>query len=87
VKEKAMPDQKSNSVDSFKRAVCSIVAAVLIGWLGWVSFGAISVDKRVTVVESTVAYIREDITEMKVLVKEIRQDQLRRERRDNGGSK
>jgi hypothetical protein len=77
----------ANGDTNFKRVTCSVVIAVLIGWLGWVSLGAIAADKRITVVESVVTFIQADITEMKGLVREIRQDQLRRERRENGNGR
>jgi hypothetical protein len=79
-----MENEDSGDFRNFKRAVGSVLIIVIAGWLGWVSVCAIAYDKRISVVESVVTYIKEDISEMKALVKDIRSDQVRRERKENG---
>jgi hypothetical protein len=73
-----------NGDTSFKKITCAVASAILLGWLSWVSFGAIASDRRIAIVEYGVTFIQADIAEMKGIVKDIRQDQLRRERKENG---
>ena len=66
--------------DGFKRVLFSIMIILVAGWITWVSFSASGNKERISVVEASISYVRSDISEMKALVKEIRQDQVRRER-------
>jgi hypothetical protein len=74
----------NGDISNFKRIGGTILVLIITGWLGWVSVCSIAYEKRISVVESVVSFIKEDIVEVKLLVKEIRNDQLRRERRENG---
>ena len=76
--------RKEDTSKSIMKFMVAVLLFVVTGWLGWVSICAVSYDKRISVVESVVTYIQADIKEVKDLVKEIRNDQLRRERRENG---
>ena len=64
--------------------VITILTVFITGWIGWVSLCAVAYDKRISVTESVIVYIQSDIKEVKELVKDIRNDQMRRERRENG---
>ena len=78
-------EQHRRKEDVSKNIIRFAVAVLLFavtGWIGWISIGAVSYDKRISVVESVVTYIQADIKEVKELVKEIRNDQLRRERKE-----
>jgi hypothetical protein len=73
-----MEKRLNGGLESFKRIVASIVVILIAGWIGWVSVCSIASDRRLSVVESAITYISADITEMKGLVKDIRNDQIRR---------
>jgi hypothetical protein len=77
----------NGDIKYLKWVVGSISVVLIAGWLCWISIGAIAADKRISVTESVVSYIQTDIKEVKELVKEIRQDQVRRERVENGRHK
>jgi hypothetical protein len=75
---------------SFRRVVYGVLAVLLTGWVSWVSVCAIGADKRVTVMESSFSYMRQDISEIKggikdisSEIKDIRGDQVRRERKEH----
>jgi hypothetical protein len=69
----------------FKQIVCGILIVLVAGWITYVSAKGVSLDAvvagintRVTVLETVASTIKDDITEIKVLMKEIRHDQMRR---------
>jgi hypothetical protein len=80
-----MTDSNSNM---FKQVVCGIVVILIAGWITYVSVKGTSLDAmiagintRVTVLETVASTIKDDILEIKVLIKEIRRDQMKREDR------
>jgi hypothetical protein len=74
----------NGEINSFKRVLSGVIIVLITGWLGWVSICAVAADRRIAVVESTMTFIQGDIKEVKDLVREIRQDQVRREQKENG---
>lgn len=80
----------TNNEDSklFKQIICGILVVLIAGWITYVSAKGISLDAmvagintRVTVLETVASTIKDDILEIKVLIKEIRRDQMKREDR------
>ncbi|MFA6290132.1 MAG: hypothetical protein WC637_00045 [Victivallales bacterium] len=76
--------------NNFKRVLMGVVVLIVVGWLGWVSLCAVAADREVAVLKSTITYIKQDVQELKTdtksvfgLVTAIRDDQIRRERREN----
>lgn len=78
----ALLDKKNGEWDSFKRVLFSILIIVVAGWIMWVSFSAAANKEEIAVLKASFSYVRSDLVEMKTLIKDIRQDQLRRERRE-----
>ena len=74
----------------FKQIVCGVVIVLIAGWIGYVSLKGSTLDAvasglntRVSVLESVTTAIKCDISEIKGMVKEVRDDQMRRERKVN----
>jgi hypothetical protein len=72
--------------DVLKQIVCGVVILLIAGWISYVSLKGITLDAaaaglstKVAVLESVTLTIKEDITEIKTLIKEVRTDQKRRE--------
>lgn len=72
-----------------KQVACGILILLISGWIGYVSLKGITLDTmvagintRVTVLETVASTIKDDIMEIKLLIKEVRADQQRRERRE-----
>lgn len=70
--------------DMFKQIVCGVVIILIAGWIGYVSLKGTTLDAmvsgintRVTVLETVTSAIKDDITEIKILIKEVRADQQR----------
>ena len=63
--------------------VSGILAAVAVAWLIWVSNGTVDNAKSIAVIQANYVTIKESIDEIKATTKEIRQDQVRREKRDS----
>lgn len=73
----------------FKQIICGVMIVLVAGWITYVSMKGISLDAmvaglhtRVTVLELVATTIKDDITEIKLLMKEVRSDQMRRERKE-----
>jgi hypothetical protein len=68
----------------FTKEILIGVAILIIGvWLSWISTSSVSVDKRVTVIESAISWVRTDMQEMKQIMKEVRGDQVRRQGKED----
>jgi hypothetical protein len=76
--------RKDDGRSQAMKFIVGILTVFITGWIGWVSLCAVAYDKRISVTESVVQYIQSDIKEVKELVRDIRNDQVRRERRENG---
>ncbi len=70
----------------FKQIVCGILIVLIAGWITYVSAKGATLDAliagintRVTVLETVASTIKDDIVEIKTLIKEVREDQRRRE--------
>ena len=70
----------------FKQIVCGILIVLIAGWITYISAKGVSIDAmvagintRVTVLETVASTIKDDIVEIKTLIKEVREDQRRRE--------
>jgi len=79
---KAMVNEDSKL---FKQIICGILVILIAGWITYVSAKGVSLDAlvagintRVTVLETVASTIKDDIIEIKVLMKEIRYEQMRR---------
>ena len=69
----------------FKQIAVGVIIILIAGWVTYVSAKGVSMDAivagiqtRVAVLESVALTIKEDIAEIKVTMKEIRNDQKRR---------
>jgi hypothetical protein len=76
--------RKDDERGQVMKFIVGVLMVCITGWIGWVSICAVAYDKRISVTESVITYIQSDIKEVKELVKDIRNDQVRRERRENG---
>ena len=72
--------------DMFRQIVGGVVIILIASWICYVSLKGITLDAtaaglstKVAVLESVTLTIKEDITEIKTLIKEVRTDQKRRE--------
>lgn len=73
-------------MDKFsKTVIAGVVVVIVAAWLSWVSVCSVSVDKRVTVLESVIIYIQNDMKEIKDILKEVRDDQKRRQGMEQRG--
>lgn len=68
----------------FKQIVCGIVIILVAGWITYVSVKGTSLDAmvagintRVTVLETVANTIKDDVSEMKLMIREIRNDQIK----------
>jgi hypothetical protein len=59
------------------------IIIVITGILGFFFATGLSMESRVTKCETTISYIVGGMEEIKGLIKEVRQDQIRREKREN----
>ena len=57
---------------------------LVVAALGFLYISSTAMESRITRNETSITYIVSSITEVKDLVKEIRQDQIRRGRKENG---
>jgi hypothetical protein len=71
---------------TLKQIVCGVLIVLIAGWITYVSAKGVTIDAmvagintRVTVLESVTSTIKDDIIEIKMLIKEVREDQKRRE--------
>jgi hypothetical protein len=78
-------DETATNSSLFKQVVCGILIILIAGWITYVSAKGVSLDTmvsgintRVTVLETVASTIKEDIMEIKVLIKEVREEQRRR---------
>lgn len=69
---------------TFSQVICGILIILIAGWICYVSFKGITLDgaiaginTRVTVLETVASTIKDDIMEIKGMLKEIREDQKR----------
>ena len=74
---------------TFKQIACGNLTIVIAGWITYVTLKGQTLDAviagintRVSVLEVVASTIKDDITEIKLLVKELRNDQIRRARRE-----
>jgi hypothetical protein len=74
--------RKEDEKGQAMKFVIGVLTVFITGWIGWVSLCAVAYDKRISVTESVIVYIQSDIKEVKELVKDIRNDQMRQERRE-----
>lgn len=77
----------TESNGTFKQIVCGITIILIAGWIAYVSIKGITIDAmvagintRVTVLETVASTIKDDVLEIKMLMKEVRADQQRREK-------
>ena len=75
--EKCPPGLKS-----IYKVVLGVITAIIITFLVWSSNCLVDHGNRLSVVETRFNYISENLHEVKQLTQEIRQDQLKRERRE-----
>ena len=75
-----MPSEKNSPM--FKQIVAGIVVILVAGWITYVSIKGTSLDAmmagintRVSVMETVASTIKDDIVEIKVMMKEIRDGQ------------
>jgi len=59
-----------------------VLGAVVIAWLLWVSNASVANSKDIAVMQANYITIKESVEEIKCLTKEIRQDQVRRQKRE-----
>ncbi len=78
------------ATDLFKQVVCGVVVILIAGWIGYVSLKGTTLDAmvagintRVTVLESVTSAIKDDILEIKMLIREVREDQKRIQNKGN----
>jgi hypothetical protein len=78
-----------NKESMLKQIICGVVIVLISGWIGYISLKGSTLDAmaaglntRVTVLESVTSTIRGDISEIKSLIKQVRDDQIRRETRE-----
>jgi hypothetical protein len=81
-----MKERLEMDLKMIKQILCGIFVVLIAGWVTYVSAKGISIDTmvagintRVTVLETVALNIKEDIIEIKMLMREVRQDQKRRE--------
>lgn len=74
--------------NGFKKIACGVMIILIAGWVTYVSVKGVSLDAvvagintRVSVLEQVATTIKEDILEIKLLMRDIRGDQLRREKK------
>ena len=59
-----------------------VLGAVVIAWLIWVSNASVANSKDIAVMQANYITIKESVEEIKCLTKEIRQDQVRRQKKE-----
>ncbi len=76
-------------VATAKQIICGITIFLIAGWISYISLKGVTLDvmvnginTRVTVLETVASTIKEDIVEIKALIKEVRDDQRRVKRGD-----
>lgn len=70
-----------NKLSLFKW-ITGILGIIAAAWLIWVSNGTVSNAKDIAVLQTNIVTIKESIDDVKAITKEIRQDQIRRERKE-----
>ena len=77
-----------DETNGFKKIACGVMIVLIAGWVTYVSVKGVSLDAvvagintRVSVLEQVASTIKEDIVEMKVMLRDIRGDQIRREKK------
>ena len=71
----------------FKQVVCGILIVLIAGWITYVSAKGVTLDAmvagmntRVTVLETVASTIKDDIIEVKIMLRDIRNEQMRKEK-------
>ena len=64
--------------DTAKKLAVSIVIILITCWITWVSVCATTNRERISVIENGLSYIRMELIDTKSIVRDIRQDQIRR---------
>ena len=71
----------------FKQIVCGVVIVLVAGWIGYISLKGTTLDAiaaglntRVTVLETITSTIKEDISDIKTMIKEVRDDRRKENR-------
>ena len=84
-----MKNEPGENSRMFKQVICGTLIVLVTGWITYVSAKGIGLDTlisgintRVTVLETVAATIKNDILEMKGMLRDIRNDQMRKQRRD-----
>ena len=62
----------------------TIIAAILVTFIAWSSQCLIDHGTRLSVIETKFGHIQENLLEMKDMIKEIRQEQIRRYKKESG---
>ena len=77
----------SDNSNLFKQIVCGILIVLIAGWITYVSAKGITLDAmvagmntRVTVLETVASTIKDDIIEVKIMLRDIRNEQMRKEK-------
>lgn len=70
-----------NKLSLFKW-ITGILGVIAAAWLIWVSNGTVINAKDIAVLQTNIITIKESIDDVKAITKEIRQDQIRRERKE-----
>ena len=85
-----------NYVKMIIGVIVSVGTIITAGWVGWVSAKNVDHERRVSIIESSYEIIKEDVKEakvtitqsakdlvgMQVLMQDIRDDQIRRQRKE-----
>lgn len=82
-----MAENKING--TFKQIMGGILIILVAGWIGYISIRGITLQEvvagihtRVSVLEAVAKTIKEDMIEIKTLIRQVRDDQLRREKKE-----
>lgn len=67
-------------MDKFnKQVLCGVAVVIIAAWLSYISVCTVNYDRRIGILESVIVYLKDDLHELKGLIKEIRNDQIRRQ--------
>ena len=74
---------------TLRHIVSGIIIILIAGWIGYISVKGITIDAmvagintRVSVLETVASTIKDDIVEIKGLMRDVRENQLRLERKE-----
>lgn len=77
-----------DEANGFKKIAVGVMVVLIAGWVTYVSVKGVSLDAvvagintRVSVLEQVASTIKEDIQEIKILMRDVRNDQIRREKK------